>query len=66
MSNTFMIPWTVVCQAPLSMDFPGKSTKWVAISLSMESSQPDLSIKPVSLVSCIGKWILYHLATWEA
>ena len=25
-SDCFVIPWTVACQAPLSMDFPGKNT----------------------------------------
>ena len=25
MSNSFVIPWTVACQAPLSMGFPGKN-----------------------------------------
>ena len=26
MSGSFVTPWTIACQAPLSMDFPGKNT----------------------------------------
>ena len=39
--------------------------EWVAISSSKGSSQPR-SRTQVSCVSYIGKWILYHCATWEA
>ena len=35
---------------------------WVAISSSRGSSQP----RDQTQVSCIGSWILYHWATWEA
>ena len=39
--------------------------EWIAISSSGQSSRPrDLNC--VSSVSCIGGWILYHGATWEA
>jgi len=37
----------------------------VAISNSRGSSQPRDQTH-VSLVSCVGRWILYHWATWEA
>ena len=33
-------PWTIIHQPPLSMDFPGKCTGWVAISFSRGFSQP--------------------------
>ena len=36
--------------------------EWVAISFSRGSSQPRNQIR----VSCIGRRILYHYATWEA
>ena len=39
--------------------------EWVAISSSRESSWPRDG-SPVSRVSCIGRQILYHWATWEA
>ena len=39
--------------------------QWVAISSPMGSSAPrDRAC--VSCVSCIGRWILYHCATWES
>ena len=39
--------------------------EWVAISFSRGSSQPRDQTR-VSCVSCIGRQILYHWATWEA
>ena len=36
--------------------------QWVVISFSRESSRPRDQI----CISCIGRWILYHCATWEA
>ena len=38
---------------------------WVSISYSRGSSQPR-DRTHTSCVSCIGRWILYHHATWEA
>ena len=38
---------------------------WVAFSFSRGSSQPR-DWTHVSCVSCIGRWILYHSATWES
>ena len=39
--------------------------EWVAISSSRGTSQPQESNQVYS-VSCIGRQILYHCATWEA
>ena len=39
--------------------------KWVAISYSRGSSQPRDETY-VSRVSCVGRQVLYHCATWEA
>ena len=36
----FVTPWTVACQAPLSMGFPRQDTGVVVISFSRGSSQP--------------------------
>ena len=36
--------------------------EWVAISFSRGSSQP----RDQTIVSCIGSWVLYYWATWEA
>ena len=35
---------------------------WVAISFSRGSSRP----RDYTLISCTGRWILYHGNTWEA
>ena len=46
----FATPWTVVCQAPLSMDIShARILEWVAISYSRGSSRPR--IKSASLMS---------------
>ena len=39
--------------------------EWVAISFSKGSSQPRDGTR-ISWVSCIGRRVLYHWATWEA
>ena len=64
----FITPWTVACQAPLSMggeNFQARILERVAISSSRGSAQPR-NWTHVSCISCVGKWILYHGATWEA
>ena len=52
-SNSFVTPWTVAHQAPLSR-FP-RLQEWVAISFSGGSSWP----RDRTYVSCISSWILY-------
>ena len=42
-----------------------RTLEWVAISYSKASSRPK-DRTHVSCDSCIGSWILYHCATWEA
>ena len=61
MSSSFVTLWAVVFQAPLSMEFPSKNIG-VATSFSRSSSWP----RDWTLVSYIGRWILYYWATWEA
>ena len=39
--------------------------EWVAISYPRGSSRPR-DWTHISCISCIGRWILYHWATWEA
>ena len=59
----FATPWTVACQAPLSMDIlQARILEWVSISSSRGSSPP----RDWTCVSCIGRLILYHWATWES
>ena len=57
----FATPWTVACHAPLSVRFP-RGLEWVAISFSRGSSWP----RGWTHVSCIGRQILSHWATWES
>ena len=56
----FLIPWTVACQAPLSMEFSGKNTAvgchFLLQGLSLARNQTH--------VSCSCRWILYHCTTW--
>ena len=44
--------------------FPGKNTEAGCRFLLQESSQLK-NRTHVSCISCIGRWILYHWATWE-
>ena len=39
--------------------------EWVAISFSRGSSRPRDGTH-ISWASCLGRWVLYHGATWEA
>ena len=59
---------------PMECSMPGSSVhgifqarmlEWVAISSFKGSSQPRDQTQ-VSCVSCLGEWVLYHCATWEA
>ena len=58
---------SVMTPATLSMECSRHTPRileWVAISSSRGSSQPRNWTR-VSYISCIGRWILYHCATWE-
>ena len=67
----FATIWTIACQTSLSMGFP-RQEYWSAsrdyqyssrntISYSRGSSQP----RDWTCMSCFGRWILHHWATWE-
>ena len=45
--------------------FQARILEWVAISSSRRPSLPRNG-KQVSCVSCIGRRVLYHRATWES
>ena len=47
MSNTFLIPWTVACQAPLSMEFL-RQEYWSGLPFPSPWDLPDPEIEPVS------------------
>ena len=59
----FATPWTIA-QPGFSVHgiSQARILEWVAISYSRGSSQP----RNWTRVSCIGRWIHYHRATWEA
>ena len=61
-SDSFATPLTVARQAPLSMGFP-RQEYWSGLPFPSpgESSQP----RDRTHVSCVGRRVLYHRATWE-
>ena len=65
MSNS-ATPWIVAHQAPLSMGFP-RQEYWSGLLFPSprESSWLRDQIH-ISCISCTGRQILYHRATWEA
>ena len=50
MSDSFVIPWTVTCQAPLSMGFP-RQEYWSRLPFPPPGDLPDPGIGPMSSVS---------------
>ena len=60
----FLTSWTVAYQAPLSMEFSGKNTGVDCCFLLQGISGPRDETR-VSCISCIGRQILHHCATWE-
>ena len=46
MSDFFATPWTAVCQAPLSMEFPGQY--WNGLRFPTPGALPDSRIEPAS------------------
>ena len=55
----FAALWTVALQAPLSMRF-SRQEYWTGLSCPLPGDLPNPVIEPMSHVSCIGRWILYH------
>ena len=55
--------WTVAHKAPLSMGF-SRQEYWSGLLFLLPGDLPNPGIKPGS--PAIGRWILYHWATWEA
>ena len=56
MSDSFVTPWTIACQAPLSMGF-SRQEYWSGLPFPSPGDLPDSGIKPacVSSVSHIGR-----------
>ena len=62
----FAIPWTVAHQSPLSVEFSqARILEWVAIFCSRGSSWPK-EWSRVFCISCIDRWILYHLESYQS
>ena len=49
MTDSFVVPWTVACQAPLFMGFP-KQEYWSGLPFPPPGDLPDPKIKTLSLV----------------
>ena len=50
MSDSFAAPWTVACQAPLSMGFP-RQEYWSELPFHSPGDLPDPGIEPMAPVS---------------
>ena len=48
--ESFVTPWTVTCQASLSLGFP-RQGYWSGVPFPSPGDLPDPGIKPVSVVS---------------
>ena len=62
MSNSFVTPWTVACQAPLSMGFP-RQEYWTGLPFPSPGDLPNPGIKPTFPASQVDSLSLSH---WEA
>ena len=61
--STLCDPWTAVHQAPLSMKLP-RQEYWSGLPRAPPGDRPHPGIG--SCVSCLGRQLLFHGATWEA
>ena len=52
------------CEALLSMEF-SRPEYWSGLPFPPPGDLPKPGMNHVSWVSCIGRWILYHCASWE-
>ena len=61
--NCLRPPWTIACQAPLSMGFSWQEY-WSELPFPPPADLPDPGIEVVSPALADG--FFYHSATWEA
>ena len=61
MSDYFVTSMTIACQALLFMEF-SRQEYWSRLPFPSPGDLPDRRIKSASLVSCIGKQVLYQLS----
>ena len=57
---TLLWSWTIACQAPLSMEFPGKNTG-VGCHFLLQGIFPTQGSNP----HLHRRWLFYHWVTWE-
>ena len=59
-AQLFATPWTVACQALLSMEF-SRQEYWSGLPCPPPGELPEPGIEPTSLtIFYIGRWVLYH------
>ena len=62
----FVTPWTVACQAPLSMAF-SRQEYWRGLPFPSPEDLPDPGVEPASLTSpALAGMFFTTNATWEA
>ena len=61
----FVTPWTAAHKAPLPMEF-SRQEHWSGLPFPPPGDLPDSGTESAFHVSCVGRCILYHWATWEA
>jgi len=61
-----MVPWTVACQAPLTIEF-SQQEYWSTLSFPTPGNHPDPGIEPMSLVSpALAGRFFTTSTTWES
>ena len=64
-ANSFAIPLTVACQAPLSMEFP-RQEHWTGLPFPPPGDLPDPGMEPESLRSpALASRFLTTSTSWE-
>ena len=62
MSNSFMTPWTVACQASLSMGFP-EQEYWSGLLYLSSADLPQPEIEPASPAWEVDSIPLHHIGS---
>ena len=60
MSDSFATPWTIACQAPLSMGFP-RQEHWNGLLFLSPGDLPELGIEPAPSAWQVDSLPLSHL-----
>ena len=65
MSDSFVTPWTVTCQVPLSMQF-SRQEHWSGLPFPLPGDLSNLRIEPTSLMSpTLAGGFFTNCTTWE-